>query len=466
MVERKRAKNGILILGGGFAGSWVAHHLGKRGATVVSPDNFTLYTPMLPEAASGTLEPRHVVVPLRMMCKHSELVLGSAVRVDLTSREVEIESMVGRICITYERLVLAPGAVTRALPIPGLGEHAMPFKNLADAIHLRNHVLRRLEAAAEETDVAVCKEHLTFVFIGAGYAGVEALAELSDLVKDARRFYPSLADVQERWVLVDAAPKILPEIPRRLGEYAAKELAARGVDVRTKTTLNAVENGVAVLSDDTRIAARTMVGMSLEQQGIRVEPWPTHVSVKESVFPFTKFPGVDTILGPEMRSTGEVMGIAETFARAFGKSMLASGLDIAGPGGPKKKKVFISVKDEDKPVAALIARRLRAMGYEIMATRGTAASLSRARVPCEPINKVNEGPPHVVDAIKSGMVAIVINTTLGAREVRDSYSLRRQTLLENIPYFTTIAASLAACDALEASESGVRVKSLQEWNKA
>ncbi len=268
MVERKRAKNGILILGGGFAGSWVAHHLGKRGATVVSPDNFTLYTPMLPEAASGTLEPRHVVVPLRMMCKHSELVLGSAVRVDLTSREVEIESMVGRICITYERLVLAPGAVTRALPIPGLGEHAMPFKNLADAIHLRNHVLRRLEAAAEETDVAVCKEHLTFVFIGAGYAGVEALAELSDLVKDARRFYPSLADVQERWVLVDAAPKILPEIPRRLGEYAAKELAARGVDVRTKTTLNAVENGVAVLSDDTRIAARTIVWTA----GVRAHP--------------------------------------------------------------------------------------------------------------------------------------------------------------------------------------------------
>src|SRR5262249_24094884 len=156
---------------------------------------------------------------------------------------------------------------------------------------------------------------------------------------------------------------------------------------------------------------------------------------------------------PEMRSTGEVMGIAETFARAFGKSMLASGMDITSV--QKKKKVFISVKDEDKPVAALIARRLRAIGYELLATRGTAQAIQRARIPCDAINKVNEGSPHVVDAIKSGTIAIVINTTVGAKEVRDSFSLRRQTLLANIPYFTTIAAALAVCDAIEASDSGV-----------
>jgi carbamoyl-phosphate synthase large subunit len=140
--------------------------------------------------------------------------------------------------------------------------------------------------------------------------------------------------------------------------------------------------------------------------------------------------------------------------------MLASGMDITGM---TKKKAFISVKDEDKPVAAHIARRLRALGYEICATRGTATTIQRARIPCEAINKVNEGSPHVVDAIKSGTIGVVINTTIGAKEVRDSFSLRRQTLLENIPYFTTIAAALAACDAIEASESGVRVRSLQEW---
>ncbi|MDP9000042.1 MAG: carbamoyl phosphate synthase large subunit, partial [Myxococcota bacterium] len=195
-------------------------------------------------------------------------------------------------------------------------------------------------------------------------------------------------------------------------------------------------------------------------------PVPRHTSVKESVFPFAKFPGADTILGPEMRSTGEVMGIAETFARAFGKAMLASGIDLPLPvAGSTRRRAFISVKDEDKPAAIHIARRLRALGFEILATRGTAMALTRARVPVEVVKKVNEGPPHVVDAIRSGTIAITVNTTMGAKEVHDSFALRRQTLLENIPYFTTIAAALAACDAIEAAagDPNPRVRSLQEW---
>jgi carbamoyl-phosphate synthase large subunit len=157
------------------------------------------------------------------------------------------------------------------------------------------------------------------------------------------------------------------------------------------------------------------------------------------------------------------MGIADTFARAFAKSMLASGLEIAAAG--ERRRAFISVKDEDKPVACHIARRLRAMGYEIYATKGTSAALARAHIPSTPINKVNEGTPHVVDAVKSGTIAVVVNTTMGAREVRDSYSLRRQTLLANIPYFTTIPAALALCDAIEASRGDARieVRTLQEW---
>ncbi len=127
----------------------------------------------------------------------------------------------------------------------------------------------------------------------------------------------------------------------------------------------------------------------------------------------------------------------------------------------------MSVKDEDKPAAIHIARRLSALGFEVLATRGTAAALTRARIAAEVVKKVNEGSPHVVDTIRSGTVAIVVNTTIGAREVRDSYSLRRQTLLANIPYFTTIAAALAACDALEAAQADaeVRVRSLQEWGE-
>jgi carbamoyl-phosphate synthase large subunit len=218
-----------------------------------------------------------------------------------------------------------------------------------------------------------------------------------------------------------------------------------------------------------KIAAMLMVGKTLDELGIEDAPVPRHTSVKESVFPFAKFPGADTILGPEMRSTGEVMGIAETFARAFGKAMLASGIELTLPdASAQRRRAFISVKDEDKPAAIHIGRRLRALGFDVLATVGTAAALTRARVPVDIVQKVNQGSPHVVDAIRSGTIAIVVNTTMGAKEVRDSYSLRRQTLLANIPYFTTIAAALAACDALEAAqgEPQARVRSLQEWSPA
>src|SRR5437763_4811007 len=217
----REARGGTLILGGGFAGSYVARLLKKRGATIVSPENFMLFASMLPEAASGTLEPRHVVVPLRQMCPHAELVLGRAVSHDIERRRVQVETEAGLVNLHYRDLVVALGAIPRVLPIPGLAEHAMGFKDLADAIALRNHVLRRLEAAAAAPTEAHRRRELTFVFVGAGYAGIEALAELSDLVRDARRYYRELEGTPDHWVLVDAAPKILPEIPSRLGEYAA-----------------------------------------------------------------------------------------------------------------------------------------------------------------------------------------------------------------------------------------------------
>ncbi len=217
-----------------------------------------------------------------------------------------------------------------------------------------------------------------------------------------------------------------------------------------------------------KVAALLMVGKTLDDLGIHDLAPPKHTSVKESVFPFAKFPGADTILGPEMRSTGEVMGIADTFARAFGKAMLASGIELGLPAADSPRRgAFVSVKDEDKPAAIHIARRLSALGFEVLATKGTAAALIRANIAAKVVQKVNEGSPHVVDTIRSGTVAIVVNTTIGGKEVRDSYSLRRQTLLANIPYFTTIAAALAACDALEAAQGDaeVRVRSLQEWGE-
>jgi len=228
-----------------------------------------LYTPILPEAASGTLEPRHVVVPLRQMCPHAELLLGHVRSLDERDRVVEVETPdAGSFEIGYDELVVALGAVPRTFPVPGLAAHGLGFKDLADAIHLRNHVLRQLEAADAEVDAVEAARHLGFVFVGAGYAGVEALAELSDLVRDALRFYPRLRSVPQRWVLVDAAPKILAEIPSRLGDYAARELTRRGTEIHVSTTLESVDDDGAVLSNGTRIPTHTLVWTA----GVKAHP--------------------------------------------------------------------------------------------------------------------------------------------------------------------------------------------------
>ena len=267
-MPNRTALGGTLVLGGGFAGGYVARLLGKRGATIVSPENFMLYTPILPEAASGTLEPRHVVVPLRMMCPHAELLLGRAVALDTHRRTVHVEADEELVDVAYDDLVVALGAVARTLPIPGLAEHGLDFKSLADAIQLRNHVLRRLDVAEAAAAAAHRRRELTFVFVGAGYAGVEALAELSDLVRDALRYYPTLQSEPQHWVLVDAAPRILPEIPTRLGEYAQRQLAGRGVDIRVSTTLEEAGPGYVRLSDGDRILTHTLVWTA----GVRANP--------------------------------------------------------------------------------------------------------------------------------------------------------------------------------------------------
>ena len=264
-MERREARGGTLVLGGGFAGSYVARLLKRKGATVVSLDNSMIYTPLLPEAASGTLEPRHVVVPLREMCPHAELVLGRVTGHDRGARTVAVDSLAGPLEIHYQRLVVALGATTRTLPIPGLAEHGVGFKDLADAVALRNRVLLQLERASIHPDDP---SELGFVFVGAGYAGVEALGELNDMAHAALRSYPALRDVPQRWVLVDAAPKILPEIPRGLGAYASKRLERRGIEIHVGTTLESYDGTEAVLADGTRIPARTLVWTA----GVRASP--------------------------------------------------------------------------------------------------------------------------------------------------------------------------------------------------
>jgi carbamoyl-phosphate synthase large subunit len=194
-----------------------------------------------------------------------------------------------------------------------------------------------------------------------------------------------------------------------------------------------------------KIGARCMAGKTLDEQGLVGEIVPPYYSVKEAVFPFIKFPGADTILGPEMKSTGEVMGVGLTFAEAFVKSQLASGDDL-----PTSGKVFVSVRDEDKPRTVEIARKLASLGFSLVATRGTAAALAAAGLSVTPVNKVQEGRPHIVDMIKNGEISFIVNTVEEKRvAVRDSYVIRRAALQERVPIFTTLDGARAACTGIE-----------------
>ncbi len=255
----------VVIAGGGFGGAHAAHQLErllpKQSARLilVNDVNFLLYTPFLPEAAAGTLEPRHVVTPLRDMLKRAFLRLGAVTAHDPASRTVEIRTHEGDTEVQrYDQLVLALGSVSRLLPVPGL-EHAIGFKSLADAIWLRNHVIETLEAANATEDPAEREELLTFVFVGGGYAGLEAMAELQDFAADAMDSYPRARLGGMRWILVEAADRVLPEIDLKLAEYAARELRGRGIDIRLGTRLESVEPDAVTLTTGERIPTRTVV---------------------------------------------------------------------------------------------------------------------------------------------------------------------------------------------------------------
>jgi carbamoyl-phosphate synthase large subunit len=208
-----------------------------------------------------------------------------------------------------------------------------------------------------------------------------------------------------------------------------------------------------------KIAARIMAGKTLQELGIDQEIVPTQISIKESVFPFTKFPGVDSLLGPEMKSTGEVMGIDFEFGKAFAKAQLGANVRL-----PVSGQVFVSVKEDDKPAVVEPVRKLRDAGFDIVATSGTAAYLRAYGIHAMPINKVKEGRPHCVDAIKSNQITLVFNTTFGAQSIIDSFSIRRSALMHNVAYFTTVAGIQAAADGILAlKRETLDVTPLQEY---
>jgi NADH:quinone reductase (non-electrogenic) len=256
----------VVIAGGGFGGFYAARALERllpaqsARVTLVNDANFMLYTPLLPGAAGATLDPRHVVVPLRSQLRRTELTIGQVVGADPPGRTLAVERIDGeRLDLSYDQLVIALGSVSRTLPIPGLGQHAIGLKSLSDATALRNQVLTCMDIAESLEDQASRVEYLGFVFVGAGYAGVEGLAELQDFAAQAIKLYPRCRSDGMRWVLAEARERIMQEVPASLSQFAERELRGRGVEVRTETTLLEVTDRGATLSGGETIAARTVV---------------------------------------------------------------------------------------------------------------------------------------------------------------------------------------------------------------
>jgi NADH:ubiquinone reductase (H+-translocating) len=272
-MVKERAR--ILVVGGGYVGMYTALRLqrnlkqelrrGEAEITVVTPDPYMTYQPFLPEAAAGAISPRHVVVPLRRVLYGCHVVIGEVQTIDHAKRTATLTTLAteeegaGPEQLRYDELVLAPGSIARTLPIPGLAEHAVGFKSVEEAIGLRNHVIEQMDIASSTRDLEIRDAALTFVFVGGGFAGVEALAELEDMARYATRYYHNVAPEDMKWILVEASDRILPEVGEEMGRYTVTELRRRNIDVRLETRLESCADRVAVLSDGARFPTRTVV---------------------------------------------------------------------------------------------------------------------------------------------------------------------------------------------------------------
>ncbi|MFF8657045.1 NAD(P)/FAD-dependent oxidoreductase [Streptomyces huasconensis] len=265
----------VLVVGGGYVGMYTALRLqrklkaqlkrGEAEIVVITPEPYMTYQPFLPEAAAGNISPRHVVVPLRRVLDHCRIIIGEVESIDHAKRTATFTTLAteeegtGPVGISYDELVLAPGSISRTLPIPGLAEYAIGFKTVEEAIGLRNHVLEQMDIASSTRDPAIRDAALTFVFVGGGYAGVEALGELEDMARYAARYYHNIKAEDMKWILVEASGRILPEVGEEMGKYTVRELRRRNIDVRLETRLDSCEDRVAVLSDGARFPTRTVV---------------------------------------------------------------------------------------------------------------------------------------------------------------------------------------------------------------
>ncbi len=343
-----------------------------------------------------------------------------------------------------------------------------------DEKELRNYI---------ETAVKVSEDHPVLIdkyIEDAKEVDVDALSDGRDVFIGGILEHVEVAGVHSGDSAMTLPPCTLPpEIVKRIKDITVTLAKALNVIGLINIQLAVKDNRVIILEVNPRasrtvpfisksigvplakVASKIMVGRTLRKLGLAGEVIPPYFAVKESVFPFIKFPGVDTILGPEMKSTGEVMGIDYNFKLAFLKAQIA-----AGNVPPKEGNVFISVKDKDKQLVIPLARKLREMGFRIVSTDGTKRMLDYAGVEAVRVNKVKEGRPHIVDLIKNGDIKMVINTTFGKKAIEDSYEIRRTALTCNVPYFTTIEAAIAVTDAMEEirMNKDLQIKSIQEYN--
>ncbi len=265
----------ILVVGGGYVGMYTAlrlqRKLGRRRAsiTVVDPQPHMTYQPFLPEAAAGSVEPRHVVVPLRKVLRRCHIITGRVTGVEHNRRTATVEAADGHVeDLGYDVLVMAPGSIARTLPIPGLAEQGIALKTIGEAIYLRNHVLSRLDAAGSTINPDLRRKLLTFLVVGGGYAGIEALAELEDMARYASRYYETIAPQDMRWVLVEATSRIMPEVSPTMGVYTVERLTKRGIEVYLDTRVTTMEGGHVVLDDGTEFDADTVVWTA----GVKANP--------------------------------------------------------------------------------------------------------------------------------------------------------------------------------------------------
>ncbi|MGW4461027.1 NAD(P)/FAD-dependent oxidoreductase [Micromonospora sp. NBC_01796] len=259
-------KQRILVVGAGHVGLYAALRLSKKlrsweaEVMVVDPQPHMTYQPFLPEASAGNISPRHAVVPLRRALKNCTIVAGEVTRIEHARKTATVQPIIGPPReIPYDHIIVAPGSVSRTLPIPGLREQGIGFKTIGEAIYLRNHVLDRLDVAAATTDPETRRNALTFVFVGGGYAGIEALAEMEDMARDALKYYPEISAEEMRWVLVEATLRVLPEVDRDMGAYTVQQLLKRKMDIRLDTRLESCVDGVVKLSDGDSFRADTIV---------------------------------------------------------------------------------------------------------------------------------------------------------------------------------------------------------------